>query len=111
MDLCFVLQKLAIFSSNPGKVNFEGLVQFLRYIRYNKNLGLIYYAKIYNSPQYDLLRQSSINTDNQLMLFSDSIFQEFLDAVRSTGAYIVFYRGGKFYNHTYVPVTVLQSSA
>ena len=28
------------FISYPGKVNFEGLVQFLRYIRYNNKLVL-----------------------------------------------------------------------
>ena len=41
--LIFEVHKLAKFSSNPGKVNFEGLVNFLRYIRYNKPLGLKYY--------------------------------------------------------------------
>ena len=30
----------------------------------------IYYAKIENSPIYDLLRQANINTENQLMVFS-----------------------------------------
>ena len=43
---CFAVNKLAKFSSNPGKVHFEYLVHLLRYIRDNKNLGLIYYAKI-----------------------------------------------------------------
>ena len=38
----------------------------------------------------DLLRQDIINIDNQLILFSDYIWQDFQDTGRSTGAYIVF---------------------
>ena len=44
--LSFEVHKLAQFSSNPGKVFFEGLVHLLRYIRYNKTLGLKYYVDI-----------------------------------------------------------------
>ena len=40
VDLCFAVHKLAKFSSNPGKLYFEGLVHLLRYIRYNNNLVL-----------------------------------------------------------------------
>ena len=40
VDLSFEVHKLAKFSENPGKVNFEGLVHLLRYIRDNKTLGL-----------------------------------------------------------------------
>ena len=46
VDLCFVVHKMEVFSSNIGKVHFEGLVQSLIYIRDNKNLGLRYYANI-----------------------------------------------------------------
>ena len=38
--LSFAAHKLEIFSSNTGKVHYEGLVNLLRYIRDNKNLGL-----------------------------------------------------------------------
>ena len=38
--LCFAVHKLAIFSSNPGRVHFEVLLHLLRYIRDNKNLVL-----------------------------------------------------------------------
>ena len=33
VDLSYAVHKLAKFSSNPGKVKFEGLVHLLRYIR------------------------------------------------------------------------------
>ena len=77
MDLSFAVHKLARFSANPGKVHFEGLVQLLRYIRYNKALGLKYYADMNDSPVTDLLRQASIKIDNHLMDFSDSSWQMF----------------------------------
>ena len=71
VDLCFAVQKLAKFSSNNCKVNFEGLVYLLRYIRDNKNFLLKDHAKIEDSPISDLLRQASIKSD-QLMVFYDS---------------------------------------
>ena len=67
VDLSFALHKLAKFSSNHGKVNFELLVHLLKYIRDNKTLGLNYYSDMKDAPLSDLLIQSSINTDNQLM--------------------------------------------
>ena len=62
MDLSFAVQKLAKFSASPGKVNFEGLIHLLRYIRYNKTLGLKYYADLNDAPVTDILRQANIKT-------------------------------------------------
>ena len=63
VDLSFVVHKLAKFSANPGKVQFEGLVNLLKYIRGNKSLGLLYYADLYDAPVTDLLRQANIKTN------------------------------------------------
>ena len=71
VDLSFAVHKLANFSSNPGKVHFEGLVHLLRYIRYNKNLVLKYYANINDAPVTEMLTQASIKTENHVMDFSD----------------------------------------
>ena len=60
MDLSFAVHNLAKFSSNPGKVHFEGLVHLLRYIRDNKTLGLKYYSDMKDSTLSDLLIQASI---------------------------------------------------
>ena len=70
--LSFAVPKLAIFSSNPGKVHFEGLVHLLRYIRDNKTLGLKYYSDMKDAPSSDLMIQYNINTKNQFMASSDS---------------------------------------
>ena len=81
------------------------------YIRDNKTLGLKYYADINDAPVTDLLRQSSINTENHLMGFYDSIWKYCPDTGISTGAYIIFYQGGPIDHGTYVPGPVAQSSA
>ena len=86
MELSFAVHKLANVSSNPGKVYFEDLVHLLRYIRENKTLGLKYYADMNDEPVSDLLRQASINTDNQLMDLSDSSWKNCPDNGRSTVA-------------------------
>ena len=83
--------KVAKFSENPGKVNFEGLVHLFRYIRDNNTLGLKYYTDLNDAPVTDLLRQANIKTNNNLMAFSDNSWQYFQDTGRSTGAYIIFY--------------------
>ena len=106
--LSFSVLKLAKFSSNPGKVYFEGLVHLLIYIRDNNTLGLKYYADMNESSVSELMRQASNKTENHLMAFSDSSCKYCPDTVRSTGAYIIFYQGGKFYHNTNVPVPVAQ---
>ena len=111
MDLSLAVQKLEKFSANPGKEHFELLVHLLRYIRDNNNLGLKYYANINYTPVSDILIQASIKTENQLMAFSDSSWQDCPDTGRSKGAYIIFYQGGTIDHGTHVPVPVAQSSA
>ena len=95
MDLSFSVHKLAKFSAKPGKVQFEGLVHLLRYIRDNKSLGLKNYADIKDAPLSELLRQDRIKTENQLMVFSGSSWQHFPDTGRSTGAYFYFIKVGQ----------------
>ena len=64
VDLSSAVKKLAKFSANPCKVQFELLVHILLYIMENKTLGLNYYANINYAPVSDLLRQASIKTEN-----------------------------------------------
>ena len=110
MDFIFVVHKLSKFSSNPGKVHFEGLVHILRYIRDNKTFGLNYYADLNDAPVSELLRKYIISTENQLTEFYDYIWQDCPDTGISTGRYIIFYQGGPIDHYTYVPGIVSQSS-
>ena len=111
MDLSFVLHKLENFSSNPGKLHFEGLVHLLRYIRENKTLGLKSYAFMNDAPLYDLLRQDRIINENQLLAFSDYSWQYCPETGRIIGACIIFYQGEKIDHCTHVTGPVNQSSA
>ena len=86
MDLGFSVHKLAKFSSNSGKLNFEGLVHLLWYIRYNKTLGLKYYENTNDAHLSYLLRQASIKTENELMDLSDSSWKYCPDTGISKGA-------------------------
>ena len=63
-----------------------------------------------DAPLSDLLRQVSINADNQLMELSNSIWQDCPDTGISTGAYYIFFQGGLIDNGTHVPPPVSQSS-
>ena len=109
VDWSFAVHKLAKFSANPGKVHFEGLIHLLRYIRDNKTLGLKYYADIRYAILSDLLSQASIKTKNQLIDFSDSSYWYCQNAVRSKGAYILFYQGGPIEHGTHVTGPFSQS--
>ena len=66
------------------------------------------YADMKDALVSDMLRQSSIKTENQLMAFSNSGWQYFPYTVRSIGEYIIFYQGGTIYHGTHVPGTVDQ---
>ena len=59
----FEVQKLEKFSSKPGRLQFEVLVHLLIYIRYNKTLGLKYYADMKVATLYYLLVKASIITE------------------------------------------------
>ena len=70
-----------------------------------------YYDDNNDAPLSDLLKQAIINTENQLMAFSDSSWQYFPETNRSTGAYIIFYQDGPIGHGTHVPVPVSKSRA
>ena len=108
VDLYFEVHKLTKFLSNNGRLHFGGLVQLLRYIRGNKTLGLKYYPKIEDSRLSNILRQAIIKTEKQLVVFSNSILQDFPDTVRSKVEYIVFYKVVTIYHCTHVPGPVAQ---
>ena len=58
-------------------------------------MGLKYYDYIKYAPLSGLLRKDNINTENQLMDFSNSSWQDCSYNVRSTGEYIIFIKVGQ----------------
>ena len=65
-------------------------------------MGLNYCTDMKDAPLSDLLRQASINTENQLMVFYNYSWQFFSYTGRSTGAYIIFYQGGTIDHDTHI---------
>ena len=57
------------------------------------------------------MRQANIKTENKLMFFSDSSWQDFPDTGISTGAYIIFYKGNPIDHGTHIPGPVAQSTS
>ena len=49
-------------------------------------MGLKYYADMNDAPVSEILRQASTKTENQLMAFSDSSWQDCPDTGRSSVA-------------------------
>ena len=108
--MSFAVHKLEKFSLNPGKVNLEGFVNLLQYIRDNKTLVLKYYSDMKDACLSDLLRQASINNKNKFTVFSAYSWHDFPDSVRSTRAYNIFYQCEPIYHNTYFTGLVVQSS-
>ena len=71
VDLCFEVHNMEKLTSHTSKVHPGGLVQLLRYIKDNKNLGLKYYSRIDDEHLYDLMRKPIINNEKQLIVFYD----------------------------------------
>ena len=71
IHLSFAVNKLSKFLSHTGKVNFNILVHFFEYIRYNKTFGLKYYTDMKDAPLYDLLGQDDIDTINHFIALYD----------------------------------------
>ena len=59
----------------------------------------------------DLSKQARIKTENHLMSFSHSSWQDCTYNVRSIGSYIIFCQGGPIDHSKHVPVPVDQSSS
>ena len=74
-------------------------------------MGLKYYADMNDAPVTYLLRQAIIKTENHLMDFSDSSWQDCPETSRSTGVYIIFYQCGPIDHGTHVTGPFSQSSS
>jgi hypothetical protein len=72
----------------------EALLNLLRYLRDNMNLGLRFYSDINTSPVTRLLSSNRIPLDNPLIAFSDSSWNDDIDTGRSTGCFMIIYMGG-----------------
>ncbi|MGH3053820.1 MAG: reverse transcriptase domain-containing protein [Gaiellaceae bacterium] len=109
-DIVFAVMKLVKFNLNPGRPHFEALIHLLGYIRDHSLYGLQFYSNTHDSPVYSLLSQHNITTKRDLFAFSDSSWQDCPDTGRSTGSFLIFYKGGVVDHSSFLPDPVAMSS-
>ena len=89
----------------------DSIVHLLRYIRDSPSFGIKYYSDYEQSPVHKMLKQNGINTNRELVTFSDSSWQDDPDNSKSTGCYLNIYRGGLIDHSSNMPDPVALSSA
>ena len=72
-------------------------------------MGLKYYEDLNDAPVTDLLRQANIKTNNNLVAFSNSSWQDCPFTGRITRAYIILYQGGSIDHGTHVALYSLSA--
>ena len=110
-DILYAVNKLAKFNRQPGRFHMDSIVHLLRYIRDSPSFGIKYYSDYEQSPVHKMLKQNGINTNRELVTFSDSSWQDDPDNSKSTGCYLNIYRGGLIDHSSNMPDPVALSSA
>ncbi len=93
-DISYAVVKFAKYTRCPGVVHKEALLHLLRYLRDNMYLGLNIYSDITISPITRLSSSNGISLDNSLCTFTDSSWNDDVDTGRSSGCFMIFYKGG-----------------
>ena len=111
--LHFPISKLAKFNSLPGKKHFKAIKHLLMYLRcHHTKFGLRYYSDETQSPIYKRLQDyTTADLSCPLKLFTDSSWQDCPDDGRSTGCYLLYFRGGLVNAGSFVPTPIALSSA
>ena len=110
-DIIFAVNKMAKFTRKPGRYHLECIVHVLRYLRDNSNYGIKYYHKKEESPLYSLLKTNNIDTSQELIMFTDSSWQDEIDTSKSTGCYMIMFQGGVVDHSSNIPDPIAMSSA
>jgi hypothetical protein len=50
VDIAYAVNKLAKFTHTPGRIHFEAIVHFLRYLRDHWHVGIRFYSDYRNAP-------------------------------------------------------------
>jgi hypothetical protein len=109
-DICFATTKLAKFCNNPGKVHYKALIWLLGYLKQTSNLGIKFYHNTKTSPIGELLERNNILSNEEMVTFSDSSWQDDKDTGRSTGSYATIFQGGLIDYSSFVPEPIAMSS-
>ena len=110
-DIAYAVNKLAKFSNNPGIVHFRGLLHLIGYLKNTSTKGLRFFSNYEDSSIYKLLSEHDISTTNQSVItFTDSSWNDCIDTGRSTGGNVTFNQGGAVDYGSHLPVPVAMSS-
>jgi hypothetical protein len=109
-DILWIVNKLAKSCSNPGMNDFAALLHCFGYLRKYPDYAIKYYAKIEESPMYEICSRNKVCV-SEIVGFSDSSWQDCPDTGRSTGGYKIFVQGGLVEAHSSMPVPVALSTA
>ncbi len=83
-DIIHAVNKLAKFSRGRGKNHFEALLLFLRYLRDNCYLRIMFYSNLGDAPLIKMLHSQNIEQHHPFFGFSDSSWNDDIDSGRST---------------------------
>jgi hypothetical protein len=111
VHIVFAANKLAKFTRQPGKEQFEALIHLLRYLCDNNNYGTCFYSDIKESPMYQMLLQQNISEKHSFFGFADASWNDDQDNGRSTGCFIITYMGGAIDHSSNMPDPVALLSA
>ena len=89
------MNKLAKFSHNPGTIHFRALLHIIGFLKNTSYKGLKFFSDFKCSNVYKLLINNNIKTtEDSVIIFSDSSWNDCIHTGRSTGGYISFNQGG-----------------
>gem|GEM_PF-2876143 len=110
-DISYAVNKLAKFASNPGVTHFRAILHLIGFIKSTSHQGIKFYAKIIESPLFQMLKENNIKiTEETVLTFTDSSWNDCIDTGRSTGGYITFRQAGAVDYGSHLPVPVAMSS-
>ena len=110
-DICFAVNKLAKYANNPGVVHFRALLHLIGFLKNTSNKSLRFYSKIEFSPLFLLLKNNNIQiTEDTVVTFTDSSWNDCVDTGRSTGGNLSLTQGGAADYSCHLPVPVAMSS-
>ena len=109
--ISYAVNKLAKFSNNPCNVHFRAILHLIGFIKSTSSKGIKFYARVKDSPLFKLLEEKNIQiSDETVLTFIDSSWNDCIDTGRSTGGNITFRQAGAVDYGSHLPVPVAISS-
>ena len=90
---------------------FCHVLHLIGFLKSTSSKGIKFYADIKLSSIYKMLKENDIQiTEETILTFTDSSWNDFIDTGRSTGGYIILRQAGAVDYGSHLPVTVAMSS-